>query len=169
MIEIEGDLFARYPGLNARVITTNGDVRKDGRAVMGRGVARQAAQRWPSLRLRLGDLIAGSEAFHLPAYGNHVHHLGSFYNGNLVSFPVKHHWQDTADLSLIVQSCRELVKLTTKMNWRFVLMPRPGCGNGGLTWDVVKPMIQPLLDDRFFICQWRYAEPEESAIKVVKV
>lgn len=30
-------------------------------------------------------------------------------------------------------------------------LARPGCGNGGLRWDVVKSLIEPLLDDRVTI------------------
>ncbi len=45
MIEEFGDIW-EIPG-DARVITTNGVVRKDGACVMGRGVALQAKMRYP--------------------------------------------------------------------------------------------------------------------------
>jgi hypothetical protein len=37
-----------------------------------------------------------------------------------------------------------------------IAIPRPGCGNGKLRWDVVKPAIEHALDDRFTV----YYSPE---------
>jgi len=46
--EVDGNLWEIEA--DWRVITTNGFVKKDGRAVMGRGVARQALQRYLTKR-----------------------------------------------------------------------------------------------------------------------
>lgn len=145
MIEVIGDLWT-YP-CPTKVITTNGDVNKAGLAVMGRGVALQAAEKWPHIRKYLAQRLTE---------GNVVHSLGSFdvWGGSihLISFPVKHHWHEKADLGLIQQSAVQLVKwmdIAPSLN-REVVMPRPGCGNGGLSWAEVKPVID-WLDDRFLI------------------
>ena len=34
-----------------------------------------------------------------------------------------------------------------------VYMARPGCGNGQLKWEDVKPLIAPILDDRFIVVE----------------
>lgn len=142
MKQAHGDLW-RLSG-DARCITVNGAVRKDGTAIMGRGTAAQAAEKWPHLPERLGELIAER--------GNHVADLWKPYDGPLiVSFPVKHHWRQPADLALIERSCGELMDLADRLSLRAILLPRPGCGNGQLDWAQVGPAIAPLLDDRVTI------------------
>lgn len=148
MLEESGDLWT-LPA-DARCITTNGTIRGDGKAVMGRGCAQEARNRYPGLDTYLG--------LQLHAGGNHVHHLMQDAKEPrptgiwvLLSFPVKHHWREKADLELIRRSCGELMLLMEVEDWQRVLLPRPGCGNGQLGWDEVGPAIAPLLDDRVVV------------------
>ena len=55
MLEEKGNLW-ELDG-DARCITTNGTIKNDGRAVMGRGVALQAATLYPTLSLELGQFL----------------------------------------------------------------------------------------------------------------
>lgn len=147
------DLFAARTHYDAICITTNGSLKHRAarvgmpvpqpRAVMGRGVAAAAKAAWPWTERRLGELIAGN--------GNHVHILCCEPTLTLVSFPVKHEWNEPADLELIAQSAKELRMLADRMDWKAVLLPRPGCGNGHRRWEEVGPVIAPLLDDRFTV------------------
>lgn len=127
------------------VITTNGTVKKDGRAVMGRGIALEATKRFPYITKELGVLLTDQ--------GNHVFDLGELrigkYEVHIVSMPVKHNWWEKADPKLIQRSAFELDQKATEKGWPSVWMPRPGCGNGGLRWEDVKPRIEDILDDRF--------------------
>lgn len=141
MKQASGDLW-RLPG-DARCITVNGATRKDGTAVMGRGTAAQAAQRYPRLPKILGESIRRR--------GNHVVDLFMPGEPMLISFPVKHHWRQPADLALIGRSCGELMDLADRMGLEAILLTRPGCGNGRLAWAEVGPAIAPLLDDRVTI------------------
>ena len=139
----QGDLWS-YPA-DWRIITTNGVVKKNGEAVMGRGVAWQAKKRWPKLPLVLGEFLNN--------HGNHVAELifkdeQTFEEIKLITFPTKHNWWEESDLVLIEQSCVEVASLL--YNETFV-MPRPGCGNGKLLWSDVKLIIEPKLDDRFTV------------------
>ena len=144
MKEVNGDLWDA--SADVIVITTNGATRKDGAAIMGRGVALQAKSRYPGIEHVLGRLIREN--------GNHV----NLITGNtpkIVSFPVKHHWREKADLKLINQSVLELVWLTDRLSGlaglHTVALPRPGCGNGRLRWEDVRSIIRPVLDDRFTV------------------
>lgn len=126
------------------VITTNGAVRKDGACVMGRGIALEAAQTFPDLPFLLGKYIK--------KYGNRCFNLGKWGEYQLVSFPVKHHWKEEADIRLISRSAKQLIEMSDKFGWKEVFMPRPGCGNGRLLWKDVEPVLVPILDDRFIVC-----------------
>lgn len=71
---------------------------------------------------------------------------------HLVSFPTKDRVSEDSKLPLIVQSATELMNLVEQMDWTIVVLPRPGCGLGGLDWDTqVKPALEPILDDRVII------------------
>lgn len=129
---VRGDLWT-YPA-DVRIITTNGSIRGDGCAVMGRGCAFEASQRYVMLQRELGVM--------LKKYGNHV---ASFPIYNIITFPVKHEWHEQADLALIKRSVDEL-KRFIQAGKRFV-MPRAGCGNGRLQWEDVKPILAVLPDN----------------------
>lgn len=128
------------------MITTNGTIKTNGRCVMGRGCAKEAKDMYPELDLGVGRYIS--------KIGNHVgllerlvpakHHIGIF--------PVKHNWWEKADLKLIQRSAQELqAMINTMPEIAVVVMPRPGCGNGHLNWEEVKPVIEPYLDSRFVV------------------
>jgi hypothetical protein len=48
--------------------------------------------------------------------------------------------------------------MADKFRWQHIVMPRPGCGNGGLDWADVEPVLSKLLDDRFTVI----THPERS-------
>jgi len=139
MIEIVGDLWEEHEGGSVVAITTGGLVDRHGRAAMPRGCARQAAKRFPALRNLLGGLLR--------ARGNHVYDLG----GGLVSFPVEGSPYEMPDPRIIERSCRELVELTGRSGWLRVVVPRPGCGGGGLEWEAVGPFLDRYFDQRFLV------------------
>jgi hypothetical protein len=147
MIEVTGDLF-EYPA-DATCITTNGSIKKNGACVMGRGVAQYVCDNFPGSDLLLGACIS--------LHGNHTQMFmvrGDRPNQNwLVALPVKHHWHERADLQLITRSLGELVTMTIQEDWQTVTLPRPGCGNGGLDWAEVGPLVHDILgdDDRFVV------------------
>ena len=113
---------------------------------MGRGCALEARLKHPTIPAILGEAIT--------RHGNHVHWLYGGLKGNIIfSFPVKHRWNEKADLDLIERSADELRKIVP-IPWTVVL-PRPGCGNGGLKWESVKPILEPILNDRFHVITFK--------------
>ena len=147
MIEVSGDLWSYHA--NATVITTNGNVRRDGACVMGRGCALEAKRKMPGIEFDIGRRLL--------KYGNHVQvHTGWHPQGQLLmTFPVKHEWSQPADLFLIDQSARELTMVCQALDLATVVLPRPGCGNGGLSWPVVRNRLVELLDNRFHVITWK--------------
>lgn len=148
MIEVKGNLWTYVTTDGQRpdviVITTNGTVKKNGECVMGRGCAFEAKGLYPGLAADLGSAIKLS--------GNHVFVLG--VTPMLMSFPVKHQWFEKADIELIQRSAKELVEVFGNRGMeaiKTVVMPRPGCGNGRLSWPEVKKILEPILDDRFHV------------------
>lgn len=154
---------------DALVITTNGFVKSNGEAVMGRGCAKKAATIFPTLPILLGRGLG--------RLGNHAHIIVVNDAMTFVSFPVKpvdavcnkdksnvvFHmrnkfcygdtvpgWACKADLKLIEQSAGELRELADMRCWSHVVLPRPGCGAGELDWIDVKPILVMYLDNRFY-------------------
>ena len=159
------DLIGEY---DAGCVTTNCFVKSNGRAVMGRGLAREALRRHPGIDLLVAEL------------GCALHELCS--DPTLVNFPVKpasvratvgcsnvvkhmrrqfrvgHFvpgWAAVAEHELIAKSAARLVDLADHREWKRVLLPRPGCGAGELTWATVEPVLQEILDDRFAAVTFR--------------
>ncbi len=135
MLEANGNLWD-FNGIHC--VTTNGFTKKDGRAVMGKGCALQAALKYPRLPILLGGILKQT--------GNHVYHFPDF---NVITFPVKHAWYDLADPRLIVQSAHELMKwIGISDTMENIYLPQPGVGNGRLLWVDVKPLIESVLSDQ---------------------
>ena len=150
MLEEYGDLW-EIPA-DVICITTNGDVNGRGNAVMGRGCAKQATERIPGIEKILGrKLKLGNDVWILAG----PEWEANLYEKWVVSFPVKHHWHKQASINLIRKSARELLVLSQAFpEWRRILIPRPGCGNGRLDWKDVKPVLEDVLDNRFIIVTW---------------
>ena len=153
MREIEGDIWEFHKAGKWVVVTTNGFIKKNGEAVMGAGIAKQATNKYPFFPKMLGHA--------LQSYGNVPMTFKTASIGNkyidlrIFTLPVKHNWFEKADIDLITSSLEKLVKLVDNTDIEEVYMVRPGCGNGKLNWDDVKPIIEPLLDDRFIIVEKR--------------
>jgi hypothetical protein len=122
------------------LITTNGSRRENGEAVMGVGVAAQAKKQYAGVAQILGNSIRDN--------GNVFIHL---FN-RLIAFPVKDRWQDKADINLIIKSAKCLADYATRVKPNITfLLPRPGCGAGGLNWEKVKPIIEKILPDNVIV------------------
>jgi len=165
MKEIRGNMWDLTPQYDAVCITTNGYVKYDGSAVMGRGCARQAWKMFPGIEYRLGRVIQTSglvvEAINedplilsfpvKPAsrvisdlrqvvrHKRQLYHIGATVPG----------WACVADLEIIANSAFDLALYANTYELKKVLLPRPGCGAGELLWADVRPVLEKWLDDRF--------------------
>jgi hypothetical protein len=135
MKEIRGELWDYYGKPDTKIcLTVNGTIKANGCAVMGRGCALEATQRFPNIAKVWGQ--------RLKDYRLEFMYLHEF---DLFMFPVKYNWWEQASLELIAKSAKALCSPA-----RFeaqIILPRPGCGNGRLTWAEVKPVIEFLPDN----------------------
>lgn len=65
----------------------------------------------------------------------------------IINFPTKTHWRLPSEYSYIVQGLNALRDYLSENDVSSVAMPAPGCGNGGLDWANVKPLIEEKLAD----------------------
>lgn len=126
------------------VITTNQEIKKDGRAVMGKGIAAEAVRRYPEIQGLLGAL--------LKKYGFNNPQVMVWPTQGLITFPTKYYWGEGSPINLIVAMATQL-KLNTHLGDKPVYFPQLGCGNGGLDWqrDVYPAVKDILSDDRFIV------------------
>jgi hypothetical protein len=136
---------------NAIVCTTNNVVRKNGSLVMGRGIAKEFKERFKYLEWNWGEIVQnikddGEEDYHLLVSGPRRLEHAQVY---VVGLQTKRFWGEDSPIDLVVKSCNRLKELASLLNWKKVVMPKPGCGNGNLKWREVKKLIN--MDNRFVI------------------
>jgi len=139
-MELRGSIFKEYTNYNAICITTNGIIKNNGRAVMGAGVAKACRDTVKDSDLNLAKLLKKN--------GNCVQIFDELNNVKIIAFPTKNNWRDNSDIELIKKSCEQLVELMNLNGIDSILLPRPGCTNGNLSWNYVKSIIKPILDNR---------------------
>lgn len=116
-------------------IPINGSVNSKGEAVMGRGLALQATSMFLGIKKSLGTLLTEKPFTETDG------HL--YFGKGLVFVPVKFKWNDKASLLLIHSSLHALCDHVREFRNTTYLVPRLGCGNGGLDWlTQVKPLFE---------------------------
>lgn len=125
------------------VIPVNGSTNQQNDAVMGRGLAFDAARRYPFLRTEFGKLLKQQQ-----------HVVRVLEDKQFLLFPVKYKWHETANVELIASSCRQISLLAKFWKYRVLYLPHVGCGNGGLDWKTdVRPVIEQYLTVPYVVIQ----------------
>lgn len=65
----------------------------------------------------------------------------------IINFPTKTHWRQPSKYEYIEKGLTALKELLLKEGIQSVALPPLGCGNGGLDWSIVRPMIERQLGD----------------------
>lgn len=125
MILCSGDMWEEFNTSDLFLVTTNSWITKEGKLVMGRGIAREARDRFPGL-----DKTLGMKIKHLSKYGLLV--SDSWPKKVLGAFQVKYDFKDLASLELIEYSVWCLQKFLNDHTVMNVNLNFPGIGNGGL-------------------------------------
>jgi hypothetical protein len=145
MNEIKANLWDIHKdGWNAICCTCNYIVKTNGELVMGAGIAKQFKDKYPWLAKKWGDKVA--KHWH-EDYDPQILITLMKQQPHLIYVQTKRHFKDQSDLQLIYDSVELLCLMVYTLGWKKVLLPRPGCTNGGLNWEnEVKPKLAPLLD-----------------------
>ncbi len=130
--EMSGDLLRAPADVLVNTVNTHG--------VMGKGIALQFKRAYPAMydeyrraakagELRLGQVtvwptgqLAG------PKY--------------IVNFPTKGHWKSKSRIDDIRAGLEDLVSVVRVRGITSIAVPPLGCGNGGLAWEAVLPLIE---------------------------
>ncbi|MFI1192349.1 macro domain-containing protein [Micromonospora sp. NPDC020750] len=60
----------------------------------------------------------------------------------VINFPTKGHWRATSKLEDIEVGLTDLVRVMRERQISSVAVPALGCGNGGLNWEQIRPLIE---------------------------
>lgn len=104
--------------------------------VMGKGIALEFKKRYPEMYL---DYVKRCNSGQVQTGIPYV-----FDNGDgtkILNFPTKDHWRSPSRLSFVVDGLDWFVENYNKLGITSIAFPPLGCGNGGLTWDVVGPIM----------------------------
>lgn len=108
--------------------------------VMGKGIALQFRNKWPA---NYDHYKAACKAGQVRPGRMFIHDSGGLVKPNyIINFPTKDHWRGASRIEYISDGLFDLVKQVKELNIHSIAIPPLGCGNGGLNWDEVRPLIE---------------------------
>jgi O-acetyl-ADP-ribose deacetylase (regulator of RNase III)/uncharacterized protein YwgA len=123
-----GDLFASQAQTRVNTVNCVG--------IMGKGVAQEFKKRYPAMfedyaaRCERGQVRLGEPYLYRDKSGTLI-----------VNFPTKDHWRSPSRLSDIERGLDFILRHYVEWGVKSVAFPPLGCGNGGLSWEEVGPLI----------------------------
>jgi len=113
--------------------------------IMGKGIALQVKQAYPGnfrayeAACRRGDVRLGAMFTYETGLLDSPRYI--------INFPTKGHWRAKSKLSDIAAGLADLRRVIQDRDIRSIAVPPLGCGNGGLDWRDVRPLITEVLGD----------------------
>ena len=74
-------------------------------------------------------------------------HIVKTEHVTILNFPTKKHWKDNSQLQWIEDGLAKFVESYKERGIKSIAFPPLGCGNGGLDWREVKPLMVKYLDN----------------------
>jgi O-acetyl-ADP-ribose deacetylase (regulator of RNase III) len=107
--------------------------------VMGKGIALQFKQAFPEnyreyeKACRANQVVTG-KMFIVPT--------GSIFNPKyIINFPTKKHWKGKSSIEYVKSGLNDLIRQIDNLGIISIAVPPLGCGNGGLNWEDVRPIM----------------------------
>ncbi|SEG46221.1 O-acetyl-ADP-ribose deacetylase (regulator of RNase III), contains Macro domain [Actinacidiphila yanglinensis] len=111
--------------------------------VMGKGIALQFKRAYPT---NFEDYKAACDLGEVQVGRMHVHELNQVSGPRFViNFPTKRHWRSPSKIDDITSGLITLRDEIVKRGIKSIAVPPLGCGNGGLDWRDVGPLIEQTL------------------------
>ena len=113
--------------------------------VMGKGIALQFKNAYPSnftayaAACKRDEVVPGK----MFVYDTGVMGTSARY---IINFPTKRHWKGKSRIEDIEAGLMDLVRVLREYAIQSVAVPPLGCGNGGLDWRAVEPMMRSALE-----------------------
>jgi O-acetyl-ADP-ribose deacetylase (regulator of RNase III) len=112
---------------------------------MGKGIALQFKQAWPD---NFEAYAKACKAGEVQPGRMFIWETGRMINPKfLINFPTKRHWKGKSRIDDIQSGLRALVSEIRRLGIQSVAVPPLGCGNGGLEWNDVRPLIEAACDE----------------------
>lgn len=114
--------------------------------VMGKGLALQFKQKYPAAFLAY-QMLCEKKLLHMGQV--HMFNRGAFFDlpRYIINFPTKRHWRDSSRIEDIKSGLEALTAAVRYDKISSIATPALGCGLGGLTWEVVRPLIEAAFAD----------------------
>lgn len=125
---LTGDILASK--MQAKVNTVNCI------GVMGKGIAQLFKKQYPEMfedyvdRCNSGEVEEGVPYVYTDLFGNKI-----------VNFPTKNHWKGLSNIESIRKGLDIIIDKYREWGIESIAFPPLGCGNGGLLWQVVGPIM----------------------------
>lgn len=110
--------------------------------VMGKGIAKEFKTKYPPMyddyeqRCKNKKVEPGKPYLYTDQAGT-----------SILNFPTKDHWRSPSKLSYIISGLDWFVNNYHELGVTSIAFPPLGCGNGGLKWEVVGPLMYSKLKD----------------------
>lgn len=155
---VKGDLFKSPAKILVNTVNTVG--------VMGKGVALEFKKQYPEMFYRYKKLCEEKQL-----------DIGKLFLWRkekkwVLLFPTKKHWRNPSKIEYIESGLKKLVENWDKLGADSIAFPRLGCGNGGLDWNVVRPLMEKYLKNvplQIYIYVDNYADPEPEHLQVSEI
>lgn len=140
-----GNMWSAWESVDLFLITTNNTISSKGRLIMGKGIAGEAARKFPDLPRNLANAIASGEyTANQMRYGLIV--SKHWPKTKIGAFQTKYYWKFPSTLELIEFSTDKLLIWCSEHPQATVALNFPGIGAGALMHTDILPTISRLPD-----------------------
>lgn len=107
--------------------------------VMGKGIALMFKERFPKPSQ---EYIRATKAGEVRVGTVFVTATEELFPKWIIHFPTKKHWRHPSKVEWVQDGLRDLIKIVRELGITSIAVPPLGCGNGGLDWQDVRPLIE---------------------------